>query len=257
MIGFLSTSPTRKLTVNLAPEQPFSLVFVPLSRAPFQTCDIAKSNMHELARWTPSGAAALLASHVRSGRATSFCRGANRTASAKANNVERMPANTDVPRSKVAVSVGGDEAHQAGLIGRSIYPLEEALLLCCCSAWRSVNLRRYCVWSEDGFLTNASPMLRRSNAILWRRLGRRRLALLPPIGRPIPSGRHQSPCVRERSGKTLKDLAERPVQRRRQHDGGGQREHPAHDDVANRRPLQARAAGRHGAGDTGGEHVSR
>jgi hypothetical protein len=26
--------------------------------------------------------------------------------------------------------IGGDETHQAGLIGRSIYPREEALLLC-------------------------------------------------------------------------------------------------------------------------------
>jgi hypothetical protein len=70
--------------------------------------------------------------------------------------------------------VGDDEAHQAGLIGRVNYPLEEALLLCLLQrlAKRKPSSISRGLVRRRGSKTSASPMLRRSNGILWRRPGR-------------------------------------------------------------------------------------
>jgi hypothetical protein len=64
--------------------------------------------------------------------------------------------------------VGGDEAHQAGLIGRSIYPLEKALLLCLLQrlAKRRPSSLSRLVRKRVSNATNPSPMLRRSSGVL-------------------------------------------------------------------------------------------
>src|SRR5450432_3209554 len=55
----------------------------------------------------------------------------------------------------------------------------------------------------------------------------------------------------------LKDVAESPEQEAGKNHRGWQRQHPGHQKITDRPPLQPRVICRHGAGDTRREHVGR
>jgi hypothetical protein len=123
----------RKLNVNLAPKQPFSLVFVPPSRRTRRP-EQAISQSPTCMSWRGESLQAL--HHQARQRAT--LRSA-RPVSAAAPIAPPRPRRTtwnECPPIVMPIAarsrliIGGDETHQAGLIGRSIYPREEALLLC-------------------------------------------------------------------------------------------------------------------------------
>jgi hypothetical protein len=155
----------RKLNVNLAPKQPFSLVFVPPSRRT-RRCERTISQSPTCMSWRGES---LQASHtIRRGSIAGEprCGLAARSVSAAARIAPPRPRRTtwnECPPILMPIAarsrliVGGDEAHQAGLIGRRSIRSKRRCCCACCSAWRSVNLRRYRVWSKDAFLTRSTP----------------------------------------------------------------------------------------------------